>query len=211
MTYLVFKINHIAPYHHYIFLNVLLWYLGFQLFIRFSTTIYLIKKIFTSKEYLIIIQPFHPDNCSGLKPIGDISILVNLIIFLIGLGFSLHLSVIIIFQNGSLLEEPINILGLTLYFIISPLTFWSMIGMAHKKMKGKKQKLLNELKQELHKNYTILFNSLNKDSFIDEKVYDNLLKINTLYTHTKKLTVLPFKIETVRNFLGAFFSLLCYQ
>src|SRR5690242_8726550 len=58
-----------------------------------------LHELFNTRNYPVEIRPLHPDNCCGLRKIGDVAMLLNLILFLLGIYISLKVIDKIVIQH----------------------------------------------------------------------------------------------------------------
>ncbi|MBU7031820.1 MAG: hypothetical protein HXS53_04775 [Theionarchaea archaeon] len=156
-----------------------------------------IKKLFS--EFETSIKPFHPDKLGGLKPITQIVMNINLLVFTAGISF------VIVYY--SYLRDLIPNIWMIFagYTVISLfLFFYPLIG-ARKSMKANKEKFLNLFCNPLSREYELIFQEFSDgiddfDTHLDEK---NLAKVSALrdfYDRADQMPVWPFDRDTILAF-----------
>lgn len=71
-----------AGYYLAIIVSVAAYYGFFAIFATVTT----IRAIRTLKGYRLCLRPFHPDECSGLRPLGDLIVLIYAGTIIVGIG-----------------------------------------------------------------------------------------------------------------------------
>ena len=77
----------------------------------------------------------HPDRCSGLGRIGDVAMLFNIIIFIIGIYVSLTVLDKMLIEGSSIPGDIVVPLYLGGYILLAPLLFFLPLGSARLTMK----------------------------------------------------------------------------
>jgi hypothetical protein len=189
------------------------WVYLYCVFLFFYTVIVYVLRICSESFFLrdvarsgeVRLEPFHPDGCGGLSPVGKIGLRHQYILTLIGINL-----LIFYFHNVKLLDKSliINIVMITLivgYVIIGPLVFFSPLIPFRKAMKSFKSNLINDfssrLQEELDKVRTNLKGqSISKE---DRELIEMLRNIIILF---QELPVWPFDTRTIRKFVIAYLA-----
>ncbi len=145
----------------------------------------------------IEVKPLHEDGCSGLKRIGDVSMIFNVVLFLVGLYLSLKVIDRIVVQNQSLLDDIGNPVFLGSYALLAPLLFFLPLAAPHRRMEEVKRDYLRPLVEQ----YAAQVDSIRVDG---EDRYEELAKLDSLIKALKKrLPVWPFNVRSLKSFFGA--------
>jgi hypothetical protein len=173
----------------YFFIAVMVWKL-------LLIAIY-IKKLFC--EFETSIKPFHPDKLGGLKPITQIVMNINLLVFAAGISF-------VIVYYSYLRDLIPNIWTIFAgYTVISLfLFFYPLIG-ARKSMKANKEKFLDLFCNPLSKEYEMIFQEFSDgiddfDTHLDEKNLAKVTALRDFYDRANQMPVWPFDRDTILTF-----------
>ena len=160
-----------------------------------------LHELFNRRNFPITIRPLHPDRCCGLRRIGDVAMLLNLALFVLGIYISLKVVDKIVIQDSPLSADIGNPLMLAGYVIVAPLLFFFPLGAAHRRMSDARQKFLEPLSQKCEK----LFGELAKTNE-DEKVLTAVQAFSELDNATlrlhKEISVWPFDFRSMQAFVG---------
>lgn len=86
------------------------------------------------------LRPLHPDRCGGLGPLNRFAL--TFAYFLALAGFGLALVSIQSQADGHFLRDYMLHVGLGIYAVLAPLTFFGMLGAAHRAMADAKNELI---------------------------------------------------------------------
>ena len=89
------------------------------------------------------MRPLHPDNCGGLKPLGDLCIRFDYIFFVGAVGAVLYL----FFSEG--VEFKLYLFIFLLYGFLVTFFFYYPLWPVHNAMKARKYNLLTALNEKL--------------------------------------------------------------
>jgi hypothetical protein len=160
-----------------------------------------LHELFNKRNYPVKIQPLHPDHCCGLRKIGDVAMLLNLTLFVLGIYISLKVIDKIVIQNSSLGEDIGNPIMLGGYLIIAPLLFFFPLGAAHRQLNDAKERFLEPVNQKCER----LFSEL-ADVTSDEKGFTAVQAFSALDTAItrlhKEIPVWPFDFRSLQAFAG---------
>jgi hypothetical protein len=160
-----------------------------------------LHELFNKRNYPVKIQPLHPDHCCGLRKIGDVAMLLNLTLFVLGIYISLKVIDKIVIQNSSLGEDIGNPIMLGGYLIIAPLLFFFPLGAAHRQLNDAKERFLEPVNQKCER----LFSEL-ADVTSDDKGFTAVQAFSALDTAItrlhKEIPVWPFDFRSLQAFAG---------
>ena len=160
-----------------------------------------LHELFNKRNYPVKIQPLHPDHCCGLRKIGDVAMLLNLTLFVLGIYISLKVIDKIVIQNSSLGEDIGNPIMLGGYLIIAPLLFFFPLGAAHRQLNDAKERFLEPVNQKCER----LFSEL-ADVTLDDKGFTAVQAFSALDTAItrlhKEIPVWPFDFRSLQAFAG---------
>lgn len=158
-------------------------------------------RLFKHEHRAIDIDPLHPDGCCGLKPIGNVASILNVILFLIGLYLSLRVIDKAIIQDSSIFEDIGNPLMLGGYVIIAPLLFFLPLSAAHQKMLEAKQAFILPVSERCEQ----LFRQL-KEVELDDKGREAIGALEEMeklrHEIEQEIPVWPFDFRSVQAFFG---------
>lgn len=162
-------------------------------------------------KFHIKLRPFHPDNCNGYKPLG------NIILILFGLSIVVAIAVFIVLFLGFLdLQKTVFIwflimgcLGLTPLLLLLPSYF------VVSKLKAEKNKLLQIIERRMNQ----ITGELEKQLIDDEGVgyhdkIDDLLKVKDSFSIYNDITVWPYNIKLIQTIVLTYIlqiALLLYE
>lgn len=173
----------------YFIIAVMIWKL-------FQTAIY-IKRLFS--EFETDIKPFHPDKCGGLKPITQIVVNINLLVFAAGISF------VIVYYSYLRTLIP-NIWAIFAGYIVASLFlfFYPLIG-ARDSMKTNKERFLEFFSEPLNREYDLVFQEFRDgiddyDKHLDERHLAKVTALRGFYDQAMKMPVWPFDRDTILTF-----------
>jgi hypothetical protein len=145
------------------------------------------------------IKPFHPDKCGGLRPITQIVVNINMIVFAAGL------SLVIIYY--SYLRDLISNIWVLFvgYIVISIFLFFFPLLGARESMKVNKEQFLELFSEPLNREYELIFQEFRDgiddyDKHLDEKHLAKVQNIRDLYDRAMKMPIWPFDRDTILTF-----------
>jgi hypothetical protein len=145
------------------------------------------------KEVTITVRPLHPDNCGGLKPLGDLCIRFDYIFFVGAVGAVLYL----LFSEG--IEFKLYLFIFLLYGFFVTFFFYYPLWPVHKTMKAHKYDLLYALNEKLDPVYREITTSINAEAL------EKIEKIERIYNRVSNMPVWPFDTGGLIRFLTAVF------
>jgi len=158
-------------------------------------------EFFNRRGFSVRIDPMHPDGVGGLRPIGYVANIFNIILFLIGIYLSLKVIDKWFIQGAPLGEDIGNPVMLGSYVVLAPLLFFLPIGSAHNAMRVAKDRFLAPLSATRQRLFVDLKNvKLNREGAravetikVLEETWDDL---------RKKIPVWPFDFRSLEAFFG---------
>jgi len=156
-----------------------------------------IKKLFS--EFEAAIKPFQPDKLGGLKPITQIVMNINLLVFAAGISF-------VIVYYSYLRDLIPNIWTIFAgYMIISVFLFFYPLLGARKSMKANKEKFLDLFCNPLSREYELIFQEFSDgidtfDTHLDEKNLSRVAILRDFYDRANQMPVWPFDRDTILAF-----------
>ena len=152
-------------------------------------------------NFRVKINPLHPDRCCGLGRIGDVAMLFNVIIFIIGIYVSLTVIDKILLQHAAPFADitvPVYLGG---YLLIAPLLFFLPLGSARLTMKQAKIDFLRPISDKCEQ----LATTSGTDSAVETSpavsAYFELDKLRIQLA--KEIPVWPFDFKSFMQFAGA--------
>lgn len=151
-------------------------------------------------NFQIKINALHPDRCSGLGRIGDVAMLFNIIIFIIGIYVSLTVLDKTLIQKSALADFTVP-LYLGGYILLAPLLFFLPLGSARRTMKKAKIEFLRPISErceQLAKKTSVDSRQESSQAVADFFELDKLrIQIE------KEIPVWPFDLKSFVKFSGA--------
>jgi hypothetical protein len=161
----------------------------------FSLALFL---FFNKYKFEMDVKPLHEDKCCGLKVIGDVGMIFNAILFLIGIYISLKVMDKIVIQDLPITNDIGNPIVLACYTFLAPLLFFLPLSAPHKKMKLMKQEFINPLIIY----YSEMIDKLRNNPAIENK-YDEIEKLDILIKKLdNQIPVWPFNFKSLQSFFG---------
>jgi len=165
-----------------------------------------LDQIIEKQKFPIDIRPFHPDRCCGLGRIGDVAMLLNVTLFLLGIYVSLKVIDKSLIQHSPLSEDIGNPLFLVGYLILAPLLFFAPLAAAHERMKEGQRDFLLPLSRKcrrLYKNLSSESARANGWSASDEMVRKAFSDLNSMRRQLRQeIPVWPFDFRSLRAFFA---------
>jgi hypothetical protein len=160
-----------------------------------------LHELFNKRNYPVEIRPLHPDHCCGLRKIGDVAMLLNLILFVLGIYISLKVIDKIVIQGSSLGEDIGNPVMLGSYLILAPLLFFFPLGAVHRQLLDAKESFLEPVNQKCER----LFSAL-ADVTLDDKGFTAVQTFSAVDAAVirlhKEIPVWPFDFRSLQAFVG---------
>lgn len=180
-------------------LNIFSLYILTQFAIRVSLCYFFINDLIKN----IRVHTLHPDNCGGLGAIGELSMNMNIIIFLSGLLVAGQ-----IYSCVYILELPIfnigTIITIIAYLFISILMAFTPIFITHGSMTKAKNEVLNLVNFEfeaINKSLQEKLRHSKQDEYQDE--LNKIQELHNLYDLINRQPVWPFNITVFYTFIGS--------
>ena len=182
-------------------IQIVLLYWTFNLLWRGVVFAWGLHEFFNKRNFSLKIELLHPDGCCGLGRIGSVAMILNGILFLLGIYVSLKVIDKMVIQKASLGADIGNPIMLGGYLILAPLLFFSQLGAAHYRMKEAKEQFMLPISRKSEE----LFRELRKveldrggietvQAFYEMDRMRNSLK--------KSIPVWPFDFKSMQAFVG---------
>lgn len=182
-----FEVN-LIPFLAVTVLYSVAWYTGFALLITIVLAIRFMNLVF--KDNHIRVNPLHPDECGGFRPLSTFSIrLINIALFW---AVILVVSVIRSYQLGVIGGDYALFSSPVLYLMLVPTLFYLPLHSTHLAMlKYRNQLMADTAEQYLREHNTLLseLSASDKDMEARLKRLENLQKVQE---HNRKYPVWPF-------------------
>ena len=160
-----------------------------------------LHEFFKKRNFRIDIDPVHADGCCGLKRISSVCMILNLILFMLGIYVSFKVIDKMHIQQASLFADIGNPLMLGSYAILAPLLFFSPLAACHEAMKSAKLKFIGDISkksQQLRKQ----LKDINPDSkgLAAVQIFSEMEKIRNELI--RSIPVWPFNFRSLEAFFG---------
>jgi hypothetical protein len=174
-------------------------YAGWMAVLRELVTAYWLSR--TCRQFPIYVHPLHQDRAGGLGFIGIHYQRLTPFVAAIGMWFTLSDILKPITEGQPIAFGKEVIVGLIVYSVVAPLSFFVPIWSAHTAMKRKKLKIIQEVSAQFDLDFESMRFSLNEDA---EVVGQRIQKIKSLQemhglVHGAYPTW-PFSLQTLRRF-----------
>jgi hypothetical protein len=183
------------------FVQIVLLYWVINLIWRGVVLAWGLHELFNKRNFPVKIQPLHPDRCSGLSRIGDVAMLLNLTLFLLGIYISLKVVDKIVIQGSALGADIGNPLMLGGYLILAPLLFFFPLGAAHQQMNDAREKFLEPISQRRDRLFGELADARSDDKGLTAIQTFSALDAAIVRLH-KDIPVWPFDFRSMQAFVG---------
>lgn len=178
------------------------WYMIIMIALRALISIWGLYRVFRLGD--VLVRPLHPDKCGGLRSINDYALLLTYLIAVCGFGL-----VLLIYNSIQISRLPQDLqlfVGLGLYVVLAPLTFFGTLGTAHGAMKKVKVSQLQSLSNRFDEDYKFIQENLDRRPEEIRDRLERLQQIHSVYQITESFPVWPFDSRSIRRFTGAVFS-----
>ncbi len=182
-------------------IQMVLIYWTFNLLWRGVVFAWGLHEFFNKRDFSLKIEVLHPDGCCGLGRIGSVAIILNGILFLLGIYVSLKVIDKIVIQQLALGADIGNPMMLGTYVILAPALFFSQIGAAHYRMKEAKEHFMLPISRRSEE----LFHELSKVE-LDKGGFESVqafYEMEKMRNHLKKsIPVWPFDFKSMQAFVA---------
>ncbi|KYK33743.1 MAG: hypothetical protein AYK18_14680 [Theionarchaea archaeon DG-70] len=171
--------------------------------IYFFTVVMLYKGIFLIRffrklpeNFTVQVKPLHPDNCGGLKPIGNFCIGVDYMLLVFGIA--------VVSQSIFSYSEATDVFIvfiLSAYVVSAIFLFFYPLWPIHNSMKLQKNDLLCKLNEELDPIYQEVYEKITKLSRISRRKLEKVEKWDRIYERTSEMPTWPFDVGGFLRFL----------
>ena len=158
---------------------------------------YLVWEILRSKA--IELEPLHPDQCGGLKPLSQYSLKTSYIVATYGMIIGLTEYRFII--RGVIDDFWVIHFSIPIYVILSLAAFFTPLLTAHSKLVAAKKDLLNQISaqfQKDHKELMLLVASSDQEGL--EKKQEKINKLEEIYANVCRFPEWPFDATSLRKY-----------
>ena len=156
-----------------------------------------LHRYFNTERLDVHVDPLHVDGCCGLRRIGEVSMIFNGIMFLIGIYLSLKVIDKVAVQSAELARDIGNPVLLGCYAVIVPALFFLPLGAAHRRMREEKEKFLQPIADRYRQ---LVLSVVPPRSDVD---YEAIQKIRALYGDlARQIPVWPFNFRSLEAFFG---------
>ena len=152
-------------------------------------------------NFQVKINPLHPDRCCGLGRIGDVAMLFNIVIFIIGIYVSLTVIDKILLQKAAPFDDITVPLYLGSYVLIAPLLFFLPLGSARRTMKQAKIDFLRPISEKCEQLAATGANESPEESSQAISAFFEMDKLRAQLE--KEIPVWPFDFRSRLRFAGA--------
>ncbi len=156
-----------------------------------------LHRYFNTERLDVHVDPLHVDGCCGLRRIGEVSMIFNGIMFLIGIYLSLKVIDKMAVQSAELASDIGNPVLLGCYAVIVPALFFLPLGAAHRRMGEEKESFLQPIADRYRQ---LILSVVPPRSEVD---YEAIEKIRALYRDlARQIPVWPFNFRSLEAFFG---------
>ena len=154
-------------------------------------------------ETRLRVLPLHPDQCGGLRPVGQIGLRNQYVLTTLGINIVL---LVVVWVWGQASDEglrPLIVLASAAYLVCGPLVFMGPLLPFRAVMLAAKREWTSEMAGQLRKEFSRLRQELREGTIAnsDDKVLERLRAFGVLID---ELPVWPFDPRTLRVFATAF-------
>jgi len=181
--------------------QIILIYWVFNLVWKTAVFAWGLHEFFKKRGFRIDIDPVHPDGCCGLKRISSVCLILNLILFMLGIYVSLKVVDKMHIQQSSLFDDIGNPLMLGTYAVLAPLLFFSPLAACHEAMQSAKLKFIGDISEKIQKLQKQL-KDINPDGkgLAAVQTFSEMEKIRNELIRT--IPVWPFNFKSLEAFFG---------
>lgn len=160
-----------------------------------------LHEFFNKRRFPIKVEPLHPDGCCGFRKIGDVAMLLNLALFLLGIYVSLKVVDKIVIQKSALTADIGNPIMLGAYVILAPLLFFLPLGAAHRRMQEAKEAFLRPVAKQCERLFSELASAgLDANGLAAIQTFSELEKLRSYLR--REISVWPFDFRSLQAFVG---------
>jgi hypothetical protein len=176
-----------------------LYYLISNLVLRIGATFFVLREFFRFKAN---VQPFHPDGCGGLGPLGQLSTKINLATFVFGLLVMGWVLVNVHHYNLPVYHLA-NVALATGYVCSAAIVFFLPLYAAHQAMKKAKYDTLFLIHDRFQRANRQVHHDLLSEKQPSDENLNKLDNIQRLYNIARKMPIFPFNLRIVSSFAGS--------
>ena len=175
----------------------------------FIATFYIVRAVgfyfllrAATRSFEVHLQPFNPDGCGGLKPIGILGLRNQYLLAAAGMNI-----VLLAVTTRPLNPEPIFVVllvaAVVFYFVGGPIVFVGPLLPFRQSMAAEKNKLLADVGRVAQAHYTEWLAELSGGRLTKE-VHEASERLRNLLEQVRRVPVWPFDVRTVRRFATAY-------
>lgn len=153
----------------------------------------------------IRLKPLHPDNCCGLRFVGDFTLLNSGYIAFFPLFLTLLVWFYPRFLDNAVTGWLLVYAGAAFYVVVATLAFVGPTYSAHLRMYREREHMLNLLNAHFFKRYDEVFETLPEIHEDTAKVEEKIRLLNSIreyYREVRSRAVWPFNLRVVSEFAG---------
>jgi hypothetical protein len=151
----------------------------------------------------VVVQPFHPDGCGGLRPVGEIGLRNQYTVTILGLNVVIFALVSYTHSQRSVDELYMMGIAVLAYLVLGPVVFLGPLLPFHRAMSREKQRAMDEVAERLRVEFIRIRAQIPAGTItrMDESSINRLRRIGDAVT---ALPVWPFDARTLRKFASAY-------
>lgn len=161
-------------------------------------TIYGLRRLFQGEAFRLV--PLHPDGCGGLQALSKYALRFGYFLAVAGLGLALLSVQSINLGTEHFAKDYILHLGLGLYVVLAPLTFFASVGTAHARMAAHKRALLLWVSRLFDETHSDVVEAMKGTKALSDTTLAEVNRLHSLYRTVEGFPVWPFDVRTIRNF-----------
>lgn len=153
----------------------------------------------------IRLKPLHPDNCCGLRFVGDFTLLNSGYIAFFPLFLSLLVWFYPRFLDNAVTGWLLVYAGAAFYLVVATFAFVGPTYSAHRRMHEEREDMLNVLNEHFFQRYDEVFEKLHEIKTDPAKVEEKIRLLNNIreyYREVGRRAVWPFNLRVVSEFAG---------
>jgi hypothetical protein len=186
------------------FIQLIITYWCMNLAFRAAICYWGLYEFFENRKkwnFQIKINVLHPDRCAGLGRIGDVAMLFNIIIFIIGVYVSLTVFDKMLLQKSDPLADFTVPLYLGGYVLLAPMMFFLPLGSARLRMKEAKIDFLRPISERCEQ--LAKLSAVGSPEKSAQAVRDFFEMDKLRIQIEKEIPVWPFNLKSFLKFSGA--------
>lgn len=185
-----------APGYLWLFWIFMFYFISVFYLVRATGFYFLLRA--ATRSFEVHLQPFHPDGCGGLKPIGILGLRNQYLLVAAGMNI-----VLLAVTTEPLPRDPtfncLLVAAVVFYFVGGPIAFVGPLLPFRPSMVAERDRVFGHLGRMAEAHYTEWLAELSAGQ-VTKEVHEASGRLRELLEQARRVPVWPFDVRTIRRF-----------